>query len=307
MFDPHLSLLRVYTAWIKQTLFAWPTHCRDFGKYQEHRAVLELHECGLQALTEKAMDAAEKIASAASYKLLDELDRILLLKFSLKHASLISGHAEAFLPEQLISRQVIGFLAWKLPRDPSYLSGLCNSLILYILTDEAEITLLREWRKRGIEMLQLALETQTLRPEQIQQNEKGTRLSSSPWSVLISDLTSWWWGNIDIRVKRERFWKMLEAGVISLMLLRYGADLDVMVQHSDQEPCTAFEAYLNLVFGVPHDTSHESLYLRVLGDFLAAGASRPSLAAPQPVRVPLSAYWKQLPQSCTVITVTIGY
>jgi hypothetical protein len=57
------------------------------------------------------------------------------------------------------------------------------------------------------------------------------------------------------------------------MLLRKGADPNVRLWRSATEGWPAFAAYLNLTFEMPSDTDREALYLRVLGDFLSAGAT----------------------------------
>jgi hypothetical protein len=268
-FNLSLSLLKVYTAMIKRDFFETQVIRQKFGRYKD---------CYLQFLTANALACAAEMeeprpSDTAAYKVLEELDSIMLVKFSRKQANFNPGHPpEAFVREQLIVGQHTGFLAWKLSRQPNYFSGWGPSLIPRILADRGihvEFDLHIPWRSRGVEMLRLALETQDLDPNESQGNIDPKR-RWTPWIVLIGHTTSW--SRETNKTAEERFWNLLENNILS-MLLRKGADPNVTLWRSNVEGWTAFAAYLNLAFEMPSDTAREELYLRVLGDFLRAGAT----------------------------------
>jgi len=275
-FNLSLSLLKVYTAMIKRNFFVEQVIRQKFGMYKD---------CYLQFLTANALACAAEMeephpSNTAAYKVLEELDTIMLVKVSQKQANFNPGHpTEAFIREQLIVGQHTGFLAWKLPRQPNYFSGWGPSLIPRILADRSvnvEFDLHVLWRNRGVEMLRSVLETQDLDPNESQWNIDPKR-QWTPWTVLIGHTTSWSRGAN--KTAEERFWTLLENDILS-MLLRKGADPNVTLWRSNVEGWPAFAAYLNLAFEVTSDTAREELYLRVLGDFLRAGATiDPSLTA----------------------------
>ncbi|KAI1747330.1 hypothetical protein F4782DRAFT_521549 [Xylaria castorea] len=268
-FNLSLSLLKVYTAMIKRSLFEEQVTRQKFGMYED---------CYLQSLTANALTRAAEMedshpSNTVAYKVLEELDRIMPMKVLQKQASFVHGHPiEAFVREQFIVGQHAGFLAWKLPRDPGYFSGWGPSLTPRILAARgtiAEFDLNIPWRSRGVEMLRWVLETQNLDPNEAQWNQDPKRIWT-PWTILIGHTTSW--SRDTAKVAEERFWSLLENNILS-MLLRQGADTDDTVWRSNVEGWPAFAAYLNVAFEVPSDAVREALYLRVLDDFLCAGAT----------------------------------
>lgn len=119
-FNMSLSLLKVYTAMIKRNLFDEEVIRNEFGLYQD---------CYLQFLTNNALACAADIedshpSNTVAYKVLEELDRTMLVKVSKKEIVFGREHPPgAFVREQLVVGQHVGFLAWKLPREPNYFSG----------------------------------------------------------------------------------------------------------------------------------------------------------------------------------------
>ena len=194
---------------------------------------------------------------------------------------MLNHPSQAFIREQLIAKGLVGFLQWRLPQDSNYLSGLGPSLFLRILSPKAGIDGLRfstPWRNHSVGILRYVLETQDIDPNETQYNMDPRRVWS-PWTVLLIHTTSWTRGTA--RIVEERFCILLENGILSMML-RKGADPNVTLW---QDPAAmvgvpAFAAYLNLVFEISSDTTHQELYLRTLGDFFRAGATiDPSYAA----------------------------
>ncbi|KAJ5360510.1 hypothetical protein N7517_009701 [Penicillium concentricum] len=261
------SLLKVYTSMIKRTHFEECVVRHDFGAYKN---------CYLQFLTTNALACAAELEESATpstmtYKILEDLDRSLLNFSHLKNLS--RGQVPgSFVREQLIKGQHMGYLAWKLPEQPDYLSSLGPSLIPCILVPEgahSKPTLDQAWQNRGVEMLRLVVETQDIDPNEKRFNT-DPRQSWSGWTALISHITSWTRGTNPIT--EAQFWDLLGSNIIS-KLLDKGADPNIMLWCNHLECWPAFAAYLNLAFEVPSDTAREALYIRVLGDFLFAGAT----------------------------------
>ncbi|KAI0549229.1 hypothetical protein F4679DRAFT_584804 [Xylaria curta] len=272
-FNLSLSLLKVYTAMIKRTLFEEKVVRQKFGMYGD---------CYLQSLTANALACVAEMEDSqphntVAYKVLEELDRVMPIKVLQEQAKFDSKlPPEAFVREQLIAGQHVGFLAWKLPQNPVYFSWCDGSFIFPILNAknvfedfDFEFNLGMPWRSRGVEILRLVLETQKPDLNKAQWNQDPIWMQT-PWAVLIGHITSWSRGTA--KVVEERFWSLLENNVLS-MLLRQGVDSEAMVWRDNVEGWPAFATYLNLVFEMPFDAAREALYLQVLGDFLQAGAT----------------------------------
>lgn len=170
-FNVSICLLKVYTAVIKRSQFKEWVIRAEFGVYRK---------CHLQVLVRNVLARAadlegSHLSNIVMYKTLEELDRIMPIKFSLAQARLMAGApAEGLIREQLIKRQHVGFLAWKMAREPNYLSGLGSPRILRIVAERNDIQELgknTQWRSRGVEMLRIFLETQDLGPDDTQELE----------------------------------------------------------------------------------------------------------------------------------------
>ncbi|KAI1740933.1 hypothetical protein F4680DRAFT_447784 [Xylaria scruposa] len=260
-FNLSLFLLKVYTAIIKRSFF--------LGDGRKRRAFGIYESCHLQPLIAKALACVAEIEDSyphniVAYKVLEELDRTMLIKAGKVY---VGSEAElgAFVREQLIVGQHVGFLAWALPRNPRYFLGRDGRLIFNILnadnTEEFKWTfdLHTPWRSRGVEMLRLVLETSNL--------DLNEALGyATPWIILIGHITSWSRGIA--KVAEERFWSLLENNILSIML-RQGMVTETMIWRNNAAGSPpAFAAYLNLVFEVPSDAAREALYLQILEDFL---------------------------------------
>ncbi|RYP12090.1 hypothetical protein DL767_011485 [Monosporascus sp. MG133] len=267
-FNLSLCLLKVYTAMVKRHELEEPVVRKHFGAY---------NDCYLQFLTINALACATEVydtcpSNASRNEILADLDNAVMVRYSEGQINFINGHqAKCFVREQLIQRQDVEFLTWKLPRDPKYLSGLDPSLIPHILPDggHRELRMQAPWRPRGIEILRLVLETQELGLNETKWNA-NPRLAWTPWTALLGHTTSW--SRETSGMIEERFWSLLENNILAL-LLRGGADPMVMLWRSQVESWPAFAAYLNLAFEISCDTARETLYIEVLKEFLKAGAS----------------------------------
>ncbi|OQE39864.1 hypothetical protein PENCOP_c006G02529 [Penicillium coprophilum] len=267
-FNLAYSLLKVYTSMIKRTHFEEQLVRQDFGAYKD---------CYLQYLTTNALACAVELEESdtpttMTYKIMEDLDRTILKKFSHLKKLGRGQTRSGFFREQLIKGQHMGYLGWKLPKQSDYLSNLGPSLIPCILVPEGahgKPILGQVWRSCGTEMLRLVVETQDIDPNDEQFNTDPRR-SWSGWTTLISHITTWTRGANP--VAEEQFWDLLEGNIISKLLER-GADPNIMIWSSHLECWPAFAAYLNLAFEVPSDLAKEALYIQVLRDFLLAGAT----------------------------------
>lgn len=255
-------LLKVFVGLIKRYPLDEQVDRETFGVYKS---------CHLQSFTTSALHYAAKMdelqpSNVQLYRVLDELDRTVMYRTSCREIRFDNFHPrEPFLREQLIRGQHVGFLKWKLPHDPRYVSYLGPSLILQVLSSgtAGEFSLDRPWQSQGIEILRLILETQDLDQNELGQGNNSPSKSTS-WACEKPGRKT------DLR--KSQAWQLLEENIVST-LLHKGADPMAILWHSNTETWPVFAAYLELAFGVKADGTHEATYLRVLKDFLNAGAT----------------------------------
>ncbi|KAI1746852.1 hypothetical protein F4782DRAFT_543960 [Xylaria castorea] len=121
-FNPSLSLLRAYTAYIKTTKFPEFVDRTYFNQHTASGLMQALHEVLTQA-GELQGDVAE-----ISYPLLDELDRSIPLMHENGQATLnvwgdASNPVTLFFREPLVASDLVGYLSRTLPGRPDYFIG----------------------------------------------------------------------------------------------------------------------------------------------------------------------------------------
>jgi len=299
-FDANLSLLKAHVAWIKRS----GSHANkvwlqrlDFGHYQGcneadvARSRLQRHDppaysdfaaqdamqLRIQRLVGSAfryaadMDTVPGPARPRSYRVLDELRSSLLKMQKLKVFATSSpvlddrdeAHdADAFFREHAMAAQIVGYLDYRLCKSvqdfgPRLLEGITMS---FNRTSGSPL------RDRGTEILRHMLETHGVG---LSQQSYGSQ--ATPWTHVMSHISEW------KRASRPRLQQMiatvLESGILSL-LLEHGADPNAVVWDATLgQPCPAWTVYALLAFEVWPEKETESRYLRVLNDFLRAGAA----------------------------------
>jgi hypothetical protein len=281
-------MLKVYTAMLKRSNIKDEERRQEFGLYTGGQlSYLTSKALACTAEIEMSLPASASLHTlspvvAGTYKILDEFDRSLLVLLGFP---LSNGTRQAFFREQLITRELSGFLRWKMRQTSTYMTGLDPFLIPRTLSPKCGILHLGQvmpWRGRGIEMLREMLETQELNLN-AQCYNMNPRLQQTAWTIIITHITSWPQGTREIE---DRFWALLESGIVSTML-RKGADPNATIWRDDKEARSALGAYLELAFKITADVAHEALYIRVLGDFILYGAildSSHSVAVNQTMR-----------------------
>ncbi|GAP91527.1 putative NACHT nucleoside triphosphatase [Rosellinia necatrix] len=269
-FNLSLCLLQVYTAIIKRTDFDEQLVRYAFGRYERGY---------LQSLTANAIARAVEVEDShpshtVAYRIIEELDRIMPLKLHPTRVVFVHKNYKLFVREQLVVSQHVGFLSWKLPNDPDYFLDSECPFITRIVVDKGSS---RErgppmsWRSRGVEMLRLILETQNLDPRRLGPNEmlwgQAPGRYETPWAFLIYHTSLW--GHGTAKVREERFWSLLENDILS-MLLRKGQNPNIPIWDENVRNLDTFVVYLDLAFKVPSDAARETLYLRVLREFLSS-------------------------------------
>ncbi|KAI0543738.1 hypothetical protein F4679DRAFT_567594 [Xylaria curta] len=131
-FNPNLSLLRAYTAYIKTTEFPEFVDRTGFNQYTASGLMQAVHEALAQA-GELQGDIAE-----VTYPLLDELDRSIPVMHKRGQATLnvwgdASNPVTLFFREPVIASDLAGYLSRTLPGRPDYFSGFERPPLLYIL------------------------------------------------------------------------------------------------------------------------------------------------------------------------------
>ncbi|KAI1204251.1 uncharacterized protein F4807DRAFT_472396 [Annulohypoxylon truncatum] len=260
-----ISLLRVYTGMVKRFYFKGSMARNDIDPY-------------LDTLTNNALLCVEEIEQhqpsiSLAYSTLDELDRAVVAKCDKKGFAVQPTFSEkSFVRERIIQREMTRFLAWKLPSDKRYLSKVGLS-VLHMLSPHGprDVYLKVPWRKRGVEMLQLALETQDLDLNACLEVDVVPQ-PHTIWTLLFGYLTPWKRGRATTTIAKTRFWYLCENHILSNML-RLGADPMAIVWRTQTGGWPAFGAYLNLAFEICNDPAREGMYLTLLSDFLNAGAA----------------------------------
>ncbi|KAK1502812.1 hypothetical protein CABS01_09423 [Colletotrichum abscissum] len=261
-FNIQLCLLKIYASMTKAQVFGQVSR-KEFGVYRQ---------CDLQSLVKRCLDCeavlCESLAAGAeTHKILDELDRALLLMFSTGQATLDpETPPTAFLREQVIADQHIKYMSWKLAEDPNYLSNFDPSLLLRVLTPKdshQETRLDKQWRPKGPEMVNLILKTQDLLLNKCQWNV-DPRKNWTAWTALVQHATAW--NREENLATQNHFWELMEQDVFYLFLNR-GADANAIIWVNVREGWPVFGAFLNLAFEVSTDIHQESLYIRTLKKF----------------------------------------
>lgn len=266
-----LSLLKIYAAMVKRGQFDDPMVCYAYYPGSPPPLV---------SLTLRILDCVAELEGPSSsrndllFRILDELDRGLLVKFSQGQARISSTTEmphppEAFLRGILLQRRCMGYLSWKLPRDPGYMPALGPTIIPFIFTARHAFDFAIECKDSDIELFRLALETQTLDLNKHSGNSDGGPLT--PWTWIMSQIAPM--ATSTAEPTGINIWKLLEHDIFSIMLRR-GADPQAVIpSNHGMSGISVLAAYVTLSFGYPPTKTHEDLYLRELGYFLRAGAT----------------------------------
>ncbi|KAK4215063.1 hypothetical protein QBC37DRAFT_419906, partial [Rhypophila decipiens] len=293
-----LSILRICISVIKRTSFSGTLSSvrKGFGEYESS----ELQVLVARALACVTENHKSDCGTATTmYKLVKELDQVLLAKFASGHAKPPSSFPPCtYFREQLVMGPFEGFLCWVLPDIPDFLDEVGFEVLFRLLVARqpgAEAhELAGPWRPRGLEVLRSWLHvgsggnTRLNSVEWTAANRK--RQMRSPWSALVEYATSWGSGGMQggsftqSEMSQRRFWTLLENNIFLTALVDRGADPNADLgqrayrfpgdRRAAEFPWTVFAAYLQLALEIGPEISRarEMLFLNILGTFLSSGA-----------------------------------
>ena len=311
------SLLKIYVAMVKRRQFDDPVSSelgdisgtqgellsrrepklRKIRRREElHRAALDFGggslEVGskqytLQPLISAVISCAAEMEGSRmpelSFKMIDELDRVLVEKFSQKQWFYMESK-QGYSPETYFRLQLLKastgntFLPTKLPLNPNYFASLGNLAVPIMMSptrklgktneafDKVDLSVVGwELDEQRLPMLQLALDTQSLN---LNVHESPHGLPGSPWQWLIEAMLI----GGKKKISDDQFWTLVDGGIVS-RLLRRGANADAVLEN----PRGRFEGVILypvlLVYMVrawvapPTTTYHAQKYLQDVSEF----------------------------------------
>ncbi|KEZ43037.1 hypothetical protein SAPIO_CDS5114 [Scedosporium apiospermum] len=208
----------------------------------------------------------------STYKILDDVEQSIKKMKSMEVYQCFYG-----LPSRtkfrhcLVGCHLVGYLRRKFLNERNYAARFGQDLIKLVLPESPRFYTFKQWKGRWADVLRCLLETGL----NIDDNKAG-RFGSSPWAILIGHITSWAAAEcvFECYEWKARFWTMLESSNISLAL-KNGADPNALVRRRKMGSfvySTAWIDFLLLSFDISANPAHESLFLKVLADFINAGA-----------------------------------
>ncbi|KAF4460054.1 nacht nucleoside triphosphatase [Fusarium albosuccineum] len=267
-FNPELSILRAYLAWIKGSPFSVPQRLFP-GRYND--GVLGARVCSALSYAQ-SLGEMNNTATSTSFEILDELESFLCgsvipSKRTDSEGSSISAN-RLYFRERVVQADLSAYLSEKLVESPEYLDDFdCPALHVLLhseLSNHTEDNL--PCPSTHYKTLEVLLDNGH-DPNEITRIGNDTSPSKTPWSVFMGRVPTWGGFN------SKKFNSCLQSGIFQLFLDN-GADPNANVHYgpSDSGKSTACGEFLYIALDPKRRRADEVPYLAALDSFLKHGA-----------------------------------
>ena len=265
-FNPHFSLLKAFTAYIKSTKFSEFVDRMGFATYTSSKL--------MSALREALAHAEHLEQTAIVFELLEELERCIPVMHGNGQARLnVWGNPSnpvcLFFREPAVEAGIHDYLRYILPKIPDYFAHFEESAMQRVSSS----VLALHWAQR------LRLD-EAENSQYLSQQGQGANKSSCDAVKFQAETQEAWVALLERAVPlnptpdsdtSQLTW-LLQSGSLPMML-REGADPNAKLYHqSSSGYTTAWMRFTAASVCIAPNSSHQNMFLRDLDSFIAAGA-----------------------------------